>query len=415
MTTHIQTQAQIPPLITQIAFPAYMVSRNWDIDWINAQAEELIFGQPVRKIVRIEERHFFKLLFTTDARNRIRDFDGFVKSHLPLAQPDVPLPSRNPLLVPLGSDAINWLNGIWPQEPSKLPLIDTQEVRVRFLHAPFESYHRVAVMFREGVLVIWIPIMVNLAPVLDLLTGRQSVITDLLMNKLPALRSMAVLVADLQHSVKICSDLPPDEYFALITEMWARLEQPFRTHGGASGKHVGDGVVRFFLAKHDSAYAHLVNALLCADAIRLCMEDINRTWKLKKHWLNELVLNIGLHEGREWFGYLPTTSGPEFTALGDTVNITARLSDLARDGSIWTTKHFLSSLPSQILDHVTYGIRRPSAGGEMTIPNSYSRILDLPAHPSSAKTSEIANLAVTEVMRLDAAAIQNVLRSATAL
>jgi adenylate cyclase len=413
VTTKAGIQPQIPDVITQIAYPAYMVSRSWDIEWINAQAEELIFGYPVRKIAQIEDRHFFKLLFVTKALDLIGDFENFVRSHLPLVQGDLPSPMKNPLLVPLGTQAVQWLQQIWPEEAVTPPAIDYREEQVRFKKAPVEKYHRVAASFREGVLVIWIPATMNLTPMLDLLTGRQNVISDLLMNKLPAMKSMAVLVADLQSSVKICADLPPEEYFELITEMWSRMEQPFREHGGASGKHVGDGVVRYFLARHDSAFAHIVNALLCADSIRQAMQEINASWKSKKHWLNDLVLNIGLHEGREWFGYLPTLPTPEFTALGDTVNITARLSGHARNGAIWTTKHFLSSLPAQILEHVTYGIRRPSENGELFIPRTYSRVLDLPDHERVSKSADIANLSVSEVVRLNMKGIRDVLRSAT--
>jgi class 3 adenylate cyclase len=411
VTAKTGLQPQIPDVITQIAYPAYMVSRSWDIEWINAQAEELIFGYPIRKVAQIEDRHFFKLLFVTKALDLIGDFENFVRSHLSLVQGDIPSPAKNPLLVPLGTQAVDWLQRIWPEDGPPPPAIDYREEQVRFKKAPVERYHRVAASFREGVLVIWIPATMNLAPMLDLLTGRQNVISDLLMNKLPAMKSMAVLVADLQSSVKICADLPPEEYFELITEMWSRMEQPFREHGGAAGKHVGDGVVRYFLAGHDSAFAHIVNALLCADAIRRVMEEINASWKSRKHWLNNLVLNVGLHEGREWFGYLPTLPTPEFTALGDTVNITARLSGHSRDGAIWATKHFLSSLPAQILEHVAYGIRRPSESGELFIPRTYSRVLDLPDRDRVAKSADIANLSVTEVVRLDMKAIRDVVRS----
>lgn len=410
--TRAAPQMEAPPVITQIGYPAYLANRNWDIEWVNDQAEQLIFGHPVRKTVNLEDRHFFKLLFSTPAREMVSDFERFVKSHLGLLRGDIPIPSRNPLLASLGRDKVSWLERMWPSETPKLPPIDCRHEPLRFVKAPVEGYHRVAALFREGTLVIWIPGVLNLTPLLDLLTGRQHVITDLLMHKLPALQSMAVLVADLQGSVKICADLPPEEYFELITEIWARLEQPFRRYVGSSGKHVGDGVVRYFLAKHDDAAFHTINALLCAEAIRQCMAEIDDAWKLKKHWLNRLVLNIGLHAGRDWFGYIPTSPTPEFTALGDTVNIAARLSGVARDGAIWVTKHFLSSLPPPAIAHVVYGIRRRSGTDEHFIPRTYSRVLDLPDQERIPKSADIANLSVTEVVRLDAAAIEEYLHSA---
>jgi adenylate cyclase len=32
------------------------------------------------------------------------------------------------------------------------------------------------------------------------------------------------------------------------------------------------------------------------------MRKISKKWQLRKNWLNELYLNIGLHEGQEWLG-----------------------------------------------------------------------------------------------------------------
>lgn len=410
-STRVASQTELPPAVTEIGYPAYMVNRNWDVEWINDKAEELIFGRPIRKIPNIEDRHFFKLVFTTPVRDMVTDFDAFVKSHLPLIQGDLPIPSRNPILLTLRGESLNWLERMWPREVQKVPPIDCREETLRFRQAAVQGYHRVAAIFREGILIIWIPGIVNLTPIVDLLTGRQHIITDLLIHKLPTLQSMAVLVADLQSSVKVCADLPPEEYFALITDLWTRLEHPFRQYGGSSGKHVGDGVVRYFLAKRDNATVHTLNALLCAEAIRQCMAEIDAAWKTKKNWLNHLVLNMGLHEGREWFGYIPSLPAPEFTALGDTVNIAARLTGVARNGALWITKQALSSLPSEVMEHIVYGIRRGTGGDEHFLPSTYSRVVDLPEHERIPKAGDIANLAVTEIVRLNVPAIQDYLRS----
>ncbi len=141
------------------------------------------------------------------------------------------------------------------------------------------------------------------------------------------------------------------------------------------------------------------------------MVNVNSAWKGKKHWTNDLVLNVGLHEGREWFGYIPTTPTPEFTALGDTVNIAARLSGFARGGSLWVSKQFLSTLPHDVHDHIVYGIRRQTIGGEVWIPKTYSRVVDLldQGAERNVKTSDIANLSITEILQVDEPAIRQAL------
>lgn len=78
---------------------------------------------------------------------------------------------------------------------------------------------------------------------LEFLSRRDIVIRNLLRKRLPVLTPLAVIVADLQNSVKICSELPPEEYFELINEIWSTMAPLFRKYYGTYGKHVGDGMV----------------------------------------------------------------------------------------------------------------------------------------------------------------------------
>lgn len=126
------------------------------------------------------------------------------------------------------------------------------------------------------------------------------------------------------------------------------------------------------------------------------------------------MLNIGLYEGRELIGYIPLVSTPEFTALGDTVNMTARVSGIGRNGCVWVNKQLLSALPSQIPDHVEYGIRRPMEGQDLLIPKTHSHVVDLPHLERIPKSTDMANWSVTEVIRIDQPAVQAVLRSMVA-
>jgi hypothetical protein len=70
-------------------------------------------------------------------------------------------------------------------------------------------------------------------------------------------------------------------------------------------------------------------------------------------------------------------------------------------------------LPAQIVDRVEYGIRRPYGDGEHFIPRTYSRVVDLPDQERIAKSSDILNLPVTEVIRVDVKAIEETLQSTT--
>ena len=48
--------------INDISFPAYLVNYNYEIDWINEDAEKIIFGQKVRTIEEPRDRNIFMIL-----------------------------------------------------------------------------------------------------------------------------------------------------------------------------------------------------------------------------------------------------------------------------------------------------------------------------------------------------------------
>ena len=74
------------------------------------------------------------------------------------------------------------------------------------------------------------------------------------------------------------------------------------------------------------------------------------------------------------FAYVPTGSNSEtqleFTVLGDTINRAGRLSDFARDGSVWVTKNILGRLTPEERSRVHFGIRRGSDNGEDILGNN---------------------------------------------
>jgi class 3 adenylate cyclase len=207
-----------------------------------------------------------------------------------------------------------------------------------------------------------------------------------------------VLVADLQNSDRICAELPPEEYFELINQIWACVEGSFKQYYGTHGKHAGDGMIYYFLKEQDNQY--MMNAILCALEIRECMKKLNMEWKVRKGWFNELYLNIGINEGQEYFGMIPAAPGIEFTALGDTVNHAGRLSDFARYGAVWTTKNLINKLGAEERDGIRYGIRHIDKEREVLVENSFGRIMDMMTQDNvkNSKFMDIATIAITEIL-----------------
>ncbi|MBA4396227.1 MAG: hypothetical protein C0394_02380 [Syntrophus sp. (in: bacteria)] len=232
----------------------------------------------------------------------------------------------------------------------------------------------------------------------DLLSRRTKIINDLLGRPMPTLISFCVLVADLQNSARICAELPPEEYFELINQVWICVDGSFKQYYGAHGKHAGNGMLYYFLKEQDNQ--HMMNAVLCALEIRENIKKLNTEWKVRKGWFNELKLNIGINEGEEYFGTISNAPGAEFVSLGDTVNHAGRLSDFARCGAIWTTKNLINKLGAEEKNGIRYGIRHIDKDNEVLVEDSFSRIMDImtPDNIKNSRLMDIATLAITEIL-----------------
>jgi len=217
-------------------------------------------------------------------------------------------------------------------------------------------------------------------------------------QRIPSLVSFSVLVADLQDSVRICADLPPEEYFELINQVWKCIEGSFKKYYGLYGKHAGDSMVYYFLKDKDSNY--LMNSIYCALELREKVKKLGMEWKARKGWFHDLYMNIGINEGQEYFGAIVHSPGIEFTAFGDSVNYAGRLSDFARYGSIWTTKNMISKLSIEERKKIRFGIRRKEHDREIIIKNMFSRVMDLFPDDNLRyrKFMDITHLPVTEIL-----------------
>ncbi len=198
------------------------------------------------------------------------------------------------------------------------------------------------------------------------------------------------------------SELPPEEYFELINDIWQTVEPIFKRHGGTRGVHPGEGMVCYFLPRGGSNY--LWNALMAAQEVRESMRRLDKEWGLRKGWRTPLCLNTGIDEGLEWHGTLRPGSEGEFTVLGDAVNHAAGASILSRDGAIWATRNLVSKLRAGERRRLDYGVRRVTQEASEPVRSIYARVEDLAdmGAPGNETLRAIAGLAITEIFDIAA-------------
>jgi class 3 adenylate cyclase len=215
----------------------------------------------------------------------------------------------------------------------------------------------------------------------------------------PVLTPVAVLVSDLQDSARVWAELPPEEYFELVSRIWSMADPILKRHHGIEGKHPADGLVCHFLPQPDSS--HLWNVLAAAVEMKEAMRGVSKEWQLRKGWATELYINTGVNEGQEWLGSFRPAGPRQFTALGKTISQAARISEFARRGAIWATKNLVAKLTSLERKRLKFGVRRKSQDGHDVFVSSVFAKLDGLADltsPGGEKFKDIGRLPITEIV-----------------
>ena len=385
-------------VIDQLPHAAYMVNHKFEVTWFNEQARLEIPGLLSEMPPRTEDRSIFRLLLENGGADINSNSGAMLRLNIALAKERMNLSSIVQPMRGISTARVQILEQMYEEsEPVRSSVVVELPVRLE-MDGLTQDYAAYSTYFREGILIVIAPREEDSDELRQLLSRRDMVIRTLLAKRLPVLTELVVLVADLQESVKICSELPPDEYFELINKIWATAGDIFRRYYGTYGKHVGDGMVYYFFPQPDSNYIY--NAAVCAMDLKIAMARLSKEWQLRKNWLNELYLNTALNEGQEWLGTFQTSTSIEFVVLGDTINHTSRLSDMARYGQVWATKNFMSKLPPEYRNKVQFGIERVGANGQrVMVPSSYSRVSNLVDIESGryVKLQDIAGLAVAEI------------------
>jgi class 3 adenylate cyclase len=156
-------------------------------------------------------------------------------------------------------------------------------------------------------------------------------------------RPAAILFADLEGSSSLARRLSTATYFALGRRLARAADQCVIDAGGLVGRHVGDGVVAFFLA--ETAGSESAAARSCISAARALREAVTEVAARSELQPEDVVLRFGLHWGSNLYvGNISTAGRSEVTALGDEVNEAARIEACASGGRALASKDLIERL-----------------------------------------------------------------------
>lgn len=146
-------------------------------------------------------------------------------------------------------------------------------------------------------------------------------------NKLAAQsREITVLFVDLRGFTSLSENMTPEEVVALLNEVMEYLSSLIGLFDGTLDKFMGDGIMAFWgapVAMDD----HADRAVSCARAMLDHLPAFND--KLAAQGYQTISLGIGINSGQVAVGHMGSLNRKNYTAIGDTVNIAARLQQLS--------------------------------------------------------------------------------------
>lgn len=392
--------------IDDLPGPAYMVNNNFELIWWNKNATSSFFMCEHDLPNELGTRNLLKLLLNASVSADKDRLIEILKPHMAAGKKRLSQQALIKVYSNLEASQIELLEGIYaavePLSEEPMTHFPSMLLDENGQPAPHDLY---ICSFREGILFTYSPILLDDDYLLDFLSQRNLVINELLKKRKPYLTDVTVMVADVQNSVKICSELPAEEYFELINNIWQESAPIFKKYYGTYGKHAGDGMVYYFFPQPDCDYK--LNAIQCALELQSMMKSITQQWQARKGWFSDIFLNIGINEGQEWFGSYHAGAHVEFTVLGETINYASRISDFARNGSVWATKNMLNQIPPEKRKKISFGITRKTQHDEsMFVINTYASIGTLLDHSNqnNLKFKDIEMIPVTEIRDIEALA-----------
>jgi len=146
---------------------------------------------------------------------------------------------------------------------------------------------------------------------------------------------VSIVFADAAAFTTFAEKAQPEVVVALLNELFTVLSEVVFRHGGMVDKFMGDCIMAVFGAHGEAQGDHVTRALAAAEDMHRFVEASAPRWK--RDYDYDLQLGIGLSTGEALVGNLGSEKRMEFTAVGDSVNIAARLETLARPGQTLVT------------------------------------------------------------------------------
>jgi class 3 adenylate cyclase/tetratricopeptide (TPR) repeat protein len=147
-------------------------------------------------------------------------------------------------------------------------------------------------------------------------------------------KQVTVLFADLKGSMELLADRDPEEARKLLDPILEHMMEAVHRYEGTVNQVMGDGIMALFgapLAHEDHAVRACYAALRMQESVNRYSEEVRRTHGI------EVQIRVGLNSGEVVVRSIGSDLHMDYTAVGQTTHLAARMEQLAAPGSIRLT------------------------------------------------------------------------------
>src|SRR5438128_6091608 len=147
-------------------------------------------------------------------------------------------------------------------------------------------------------------------------------------------KQVTVLFADLKGSMELLADRDPEEARKLLDPVLERMIEAVHRYEGTVNQVMGDGIMALFgapVAHEDHAVRACYAALRMQELVKGYAEQAFRTHGVA------VRIRVGLNSGEVVVRSIRSDLRMDYSAVGQTTHLAARMEQLAPPGAIWIT------------------------------------------------------------------------------
>ena len=144
-------------------------------------------------------------------------------------------------------------------------------------------------------------------------------------------RVVTMLFCDVKGSTAAAEKLDPEDWTEIINGAFARMIQPVYQYEGTVARLMGDAILAFFgapLAHEDDPQRAILAGLGIVAGIEPYRAEIMQKWDI------DLSARVGINTGLVVVGAVGSDLRVEYSALGDAINVAARMEQTALPGTV---------------------------------------------------------------------------------